>query len=772
MKKLSLLLSIICGMGLLTGCGGSSQPATPMPTQLSVTAPATDVAGTPINLVVSALDSSNNVLTTYSGPIHFTSTDSKAILPANSTLTSGTGGFTVTLMSLGAQTITAVTGAQGSGGLTGTSATITVSATGATHFSVIPATSTPTAGAPFNFTVSAMDVSNNILPSYSGTVVFTSSDTQAALPANSTLKNGVATFSATLKTAGSQTITAIDSITLSITGTSSSINVSTGATDHLSISTPATTSKGAALNMVVSAMDAVNNVTANYSGTVHFTSTDPQAVLPANMPVTNGMANFSATLNTLGAQTISATDTATASITGTSNSIMVNTPPPPVISATPVPAAGALGLAYFYAFTIASGGQAPFQWTETGALPPGLTFDTTAGALSGTPTATGLFPITLQVRDSLLIDSAPQNFTILVSTHGFSLTGSMGTARSDHTATLLTDGMVLVTGGLGSTTQYLASAEVFDPATGTFAPAKGAMGTARAEQTATLLKDGIVLIIGGMNGSGTLATAELFDPASAVFTPTKGSMNTPRAYHTATRLTDGRVLVTGGSDGTSELATAELFDPSTGTFTLTMGSMETVRVNHTATLLNSGGVLVTGGLVPAGNPNDRVTVAAELFDPSTGVFTPTGNMTQPRAYQTASLLKDGTVLVSGGQNVTANNPFNHQQVTINYLLTAESFDSNAGIFTQTSGNMSFERVYHTATLLNDGIVLVSGGYDGKTVLTAADIYDPANRSFTRTANMTVTRIHHTATLLKDGTVLVTGGIAGRGAFVSSAEMYK
>ena len=86
--------------------------------------------------------------------------------------------------------------------------------------------------------------------------------------------------------------------------------------------------------------------------------------------------------------------------------------------------------------------------------------------------------------------------------------------------------------------------------------------------------------------------------------------------------------------------------------------------------------------------------------------------------------------------------------------------------------MNFARAYHTATLLGDGTVLVAGGYDGTRVLTAAEIYDPIGHSFTRTADMTVTRSHHTATLLKDGSVLVTGGIAGRRAYVSSAELYK
>ena len=773
MKKSPLFLTLIFSMSLLlTGCGGSSQPASPMPTQLSITAPATEVSGTPINFTVNALDGSN-LDTTYGGYIQITSSDSKAILPVNPVLTGGTGTFSLTLMSLGPQTITASVALKGNGVLTGTSAPITVSTTGATHFSVVPATSTPTAGAPFNFTISALGASNNVLPTYSGIVVFASSDNQAILPVNSTLKNGVGTFSATLKTAGPQTITAIDSITLSITGTSSPINVNTGPPDHLSLNTPPTAIKGVAFNMVVSAMDATGNVTATYLGTVHFTSTDPLATLPANLSLTSGTANLSTTLNTLGAQTITATDTTTASITGTSISIMVNPPPPPVISTSPGPAVGALELPYHSTFTVASGGQPPFAWTETGALPPGLLFDTSTGILSGTPTATGSFPVTMQVQDSLLLQSTPQNFMLLVTTHGFRIIGSMTAARADHTATLLPDGTVLVTGGLGSTAAYLASAEVFDPTAGTFAPSKGSMGTARAEHTATLLSDGTVLVIGGMNTSETLASAEFFDPSTGTFTPAKGNMTSPRAYHTATKLTDGRVLVTGGSDGQGNvLATAELFDPATGMFTLATSAMEEMRFRHTATLLKNGTVLVTGGIVPAVNPNDRVTATAELFDPGTERFTTTGNMTSPRASQAATLLNDGTVLVSGGDYAAANNPFDHNQVIFVYLSTAELFAPTTGIFAPANNTMSFARDLHTATLFPDGTVLVVGGDDGKEVLTAAETYDPIARSFSRTADMTVTRYHHTATLLNDGTVLVTGGIGGRGAFLPTAELYK
>jgi hypothetical protein len=215
----------------------------------------------------------------------------------------------------------------------------------------------------------------------------------------------------------------------------------------------------------------------------------------------------------------------------------------------------------------------------------------------------------------------------------------MGTARSSHTATLLKDGRVLVTGGVDSTRGYFATAEIFDPTSGTFAPT-GSMGTARSSHTATLLKDGRVLLTGGVD----IATAELFDPASGSFAPT-GSMGTWRYSHTATLLNDGKVLVTGGAVGGTVLATAEIFDPARGTFAPT-GSMGSVRCLHTATLLKDGKVLVTGGLenffrMPALS-------AAELFDPTSGTFGATADMTAARYSHTATLLTNGKVLVTGG----------------------------------------------------------------------------------------------------------------------------
>src|SRR5262249_41026009 len=161
-----------------------------------------------------------------------------------------------------------------------------------------------------------LDQFNNTATGYAGTVHFTSSDGQAVLPANSTLTNGTGSFSATLKTAGSQTITAADTSNASITGTSGAVTGTAAAATHFLVSAPSSATAGSDFSFTVTAQDAFNNTDTGYAGTVSFTSTDGQAVLPGDSTLTNGTGTFSATLKTAGSQTITATDTVDSSITG------------------------------------------------------------------------------------------------------------------------------------------------------------------------------------------------------------------------------------------------------------------------------------------------------------------------------------------------------------------------------------------------------------------------------------------------------------------------
>ena len=197
------------------------------------------------------------------------------------------------------------------------------------------------------------------------------------------------------------------------------------------------------------------------------------------------------------------------------------------------------------------------------------------------------------------------------------------------------------------------------------------MTSKRYLHTATLLPNGKVLIAGGIDGSGYTNTAELFDPASGTFTSlSPNTMTSARDGHTATLLPNGKVLIAGGFDGSAYLNTAELFDPASGTFTL-LSLMSSARQGHTATLLGNGKVLIAGGNAIT-NPGpvsiDTPTNMAELFDPALGTFTSLtpNTMSSVRVWQTATLLPNGKVLIAGGN--TAVVPTN----------TADLFDIGLG----------------------------------------------------------------------------------------------
>lgn len=337
----------------------------------------------------------------------------------------------------------------------------------------------------------------------------------------------------------------------------------------------------------------------------------------------------------------------------------------------------------------------------------------------------------------------------------FADTGSMTTTRYQPTATLLPNGKVLVVGGLMSGITMLASAEIYDPATGIFT-ATGNMASARYGHTATLLPNGKVLIAGGYYTSAPLSStplssAEIYDPLTGSFTAT-GSMTTVRINHIATLLSSGSVLVAGGGGTGSNqghFASAEIYDPATGIFSLT-GSMTTPREDNmfSGTLLPNGKILVVGGVDAA----NRILASAEIYDPATGTFSATGNVMTARYGNTVSLLPNGKVLISGGSD-NGNNT----------LASAEIFDPATGTFSAT-GSMRTARYLSIATRLPNGNVLITGGTGG---IASAEIYDSATGIFTATGSMASARAQHTATLLPNGKVLATGGSAN-----SSAELFQ
>ena len=331
-------------------------------------------------------------------------------------------------------------------------------------------------------------------------------------------------------------------------------------------------------------------------------------------------------------------------------------------------------------------------------------------------------------------------------------TGSLVTARGEHTATLLTNGKVLVAGGYNA--GYLASAELYDPVTGTWT-VTGNLADARVGHTATLLTNGQVLVAAGYSGAG-IASAELYDPTSGTWTETGSLANAPWS-HTATLLPNGQVLVVGGTSSdfpyyASE--SAELYDPASGTWTET-GSLVTARFSHTATLLSNGKVLVAGGY----NTVDGYLVRAELYDPASGTWTDTGSLANPRDVHTATLLPNGEVLAAGGIG------------TWGSLASAELYDSSTGTWTA-AGSLATARWLHTATLLPNGQLLVAGGSDYFSVFASAELYDPATGTWTAAGSLATARWLHTATLLPDGKVLAAGGY--NSLFLrttASAELY-
>ena len=187
-----------------------------------------------------------------------------------------------------------------------------------------------------------------------------------------------------------------------------------------------------------------------------------------------------------------------------------------------------------------------------------------------------------------------------------------------------------------------------------------------------------------------------------------GSMSTSRQWHTATLLANGKVLVTGGQgDSGNSLTSVQLYDPASGLWSTT-GSLANARCSHTATLLGNGKVLVAGGLVN----NSSFLSSAELYDPATGGWSTTGSMATASAGHTASLLKNGKVLIAGGVEAWLDGG------DMDYLTSAELYDSTTGLWI-TTGSMAIDRAGHTATLLNNGKVLVAGGAD----LSSAELYN-------------------------------------------------
>lgn len=338
--------------------------------------------------------------------------------------------------------------------------------------------------------------------------------------------------------------------------------------------------------------------------------------------------------------------------------------------------------------------------------------------------------------------------------------GTLLNGLAYHSMTLLPDGRVLLAGGVNSSSE-LRTVQVYDPAANAWTEV-APMGTFRHAHTATLLPSGKVAVVGGFGGivgnAQSQSSAETYDPASDAWTPEPYSMAIRRDSHTATLLADGQVLIAGGYDNSPDPdyglpAATEILDASAA-FWNVAGPLATPRFMHTATLLRNGDVLVAGGTSNGGGDIGAV----ERYSAQTNSWSATGALNTPRYLNTATLLLSGDVLVTGGFNGGYAND------------SAERYSPKTGTWTLLPAPMAAQRVYHTATLLPDGKVMLIGGVNGGGFLKSTERFDPRTGTFAASASMAAARIGHSATLLASGKLLVVGGFDGSN-LVGAAQLY-
>lgn len=356
--------------------------------------------------------------------------------------------------------------------------------------------------------------------------------------------------------------------------------------------------------------------------------------------------------------------------------------------------------------------------------------------------ATTTFTLTVtNLADSAVSDTARVLVEPPVS-GTFSAAGILGASRSEFTATLLTNGKVLVAGG-----SDLASAELWDPVTRTFSPT-GSMAIGRSHHAAIRLGDGRVLVTGG-NG----ASAEIYDPLTGQFSAA-GAMVAPRARHTMTLLPDGKVLIVGGAEFPYR-GVAELYDPATQSFALTDTLADPSRIEFEAVGLLDGRVLIILGRGDFG----QALATAETYNPASGTFSVVGSMAENHEGGTATRLASGQVVVIGGLG----GPYDENGPHAGLNPIAELFSPATNQFSST-GAMAFPRLAHFATLRSDGTVLVSFGMHPLIATTnmPAEVYDPAGGAFHPGARGGVPRssvFDNEAILVSPGIVLILGGAA-------------
>ncbi|HWR15861.1 MAG TPA: kelch repeat-containing protein [Terriglobales bacterium] len=437
------------------------------------------------------------------------------------------------------------------------------------------------------------------------------------------------------------------------------------------------------------------------------------------------------------------------------------TPPPSPVSITISPATANI--------LVATG--ANFSATVSGHSNTAFTYSVREGTAGGNVLPTGEYlapttPGTYHVRATSAADSskyAEAVVTVRDYAKRFDLTSNPPDGFDYHTTNLLADGSVLIVGGRGlNNIHQLAYRYV--PAENKYAT-DGSLTTARMAHASFSLPDGRVIIAGGYNPllpgddfDPVFTSSELYDPATKTFSAGP-DMNFPRRHHVTTQLKDSRVLVTGGiqlrGSGFGASTNTEIYDPATGKFTAA-NTMNEGRWLHTATLLPDGRVLIVGGRNNncTGNCPVYSLSSAEIYDPATGNFTTTGSLHISRFNHTATLLTNGKVLVLGGQSTDDLGGQTDQ------VATAEIYDPATGQFTL-AGNLVLARSGHTVTLLNNGKLLLAGGWKISGVATQnTEIFDPGTGTSQEGPQMTEAHVRHTAVRLPGGEVLVVSGSNG------------
>ena len=327
--------------------------------------------------------------------------------------------------------------------------------------------------------------------------------------------------------------------------------------------------------------------------------------------------------------------------------------------------------------------------------------------------------------------SVPTESEQSVNSPGFEIAGRMTTTRFWHFAVQLQSGQVLFSGGAetdrpghSSPAMMHNSSEIFDPESGKSDPS-GNLTQARQGDKGILLRDGRVVLIGS---PGQLV--EIYDPQTRRFSATA---YLPMHGHprTVTLLQGGGVFVS------DERGNTTVFNPDTGEFS-SVKRMISSRDSHTATLLEDGRVLISGG-----RRGGQMIKGSEIYDPVTNSFKAVGDLNNERFGHKAILLQDGRVLIIGGSRVVINSG------DVQHVLTAEFFDIDTETFSP-GGNTAIEAI-RTAFLMPTGKVFTLS--PGEVVL-----YDPATGTSTRTGHSIASnRDLYTVTMLNDGRVLVSGG---------------